>query len=120
MRHIERLQEPKKLADKHAAWHRLYDAERAQNPEKRPSSAKYAHKSIRNVLDACSYGKCFYCESKLRGVPSEVDHFIEVTIKPELAFTWDNLYLSCSNCNDKADHNAIPVDTALDPCRDSD
>ena len=67
-----------------------------------------------------SYGKCFYCETKSSGINKEVDHFIEVAIDSSKAYTWDNLYLACNNCNDKLDNNAIPVNEVLNPCIDSD
>ncbi|MDE6243214.1 MAG: HNH endonuclease, partial [Muribaculaceae bacterium] len=52
--------------------------------------------------------------------PKEVDHYIEVAVDPAKAYDWDNLYLSCLNCNDKLPHNDIPVTDALNPCVDSD
>lgn len=120
MRHIERLPEPAILKEKHDEWQEKFDKAKKKNSKARPDSSKYGNPKIRKNLEDSSYGKCFYCESKLSGASKEIDHFIEVTINPKMAYTWANLYLSCSNCNDKADHNAIPVDTALDPCWDSD
>ena len=52
--------------------------------------------------------------------PKEIDHHIEVSLRKDLAFTWTNLYLSCDNCNGKVSHDTIPVETALDPCRNND
>jgi hypothetical protein len=47
----------------------------------------------------------------------EVEHYIEVAEKPELVFTWENLYLSCSECNGgKLPNTTIPVSDCLDPC----
>jgi HNH endonuclease len=67
-----------------------------------------------------SFCKCFYCESKLNDKPKEVDHHIEVSVQRELSFTWENLYLCCDNCNNKLNHDAIPIHEALDPCRNND
>ena len=120
MRHIERLPEPAILKTKHQEWQKKFDERRAVDEKARPDSTKYAHKEIKDTLYTMSYGKCFYCESKLTGVNKEVDHFIEIAIDPALAYDWENLYLACSNCNDKMDHRAIAVTAALDPCRDSD
>ncbi len=67
-----------------------------------------------------SYHKCFYCEIKL-AADSEVDHYIEVAEEPQLAFDWDNLYLSCSACNrKKLSNKAVPVVECIDPCGDDD
>lgn len=120
MRHIDRLPKPAILRDKQAEWQEKYEAKLATDPHARPESNKYAHKEIKDALYAMSYGKCFYCETKLSGGNKEVDHFIEVAIDHSKAYEWENLYLACSNCNDKVDHEAIPVTEALDPCRDSD
>lgn len=120
MRHIDRLLEPEILSRKHEWWQQQFDERRAANPKYRPDASKYGNKQIREVLDACSHGKCFYCESKLKGELKEIDHLKEVAIAPELAFTWTNLYLSCHHCNDKIDHNGIPVEEVLDPCSATD
>lgn len=120
MRHIDRLPIPQVLSRKQMEWQEKFEQKLAVNPRFRPDSSKYGHKEIRQQLKSCSFNKCFYCESKLSGVPREIDHFIEVSIDPSLAYEWTNLYLSCSNCNDKLDHNAIPVTDALNPCIDSD
>ena len=119
MRHIERLSEPAILKEKQAEWQEKYEAKLAVDSHARPDNSKYAHKEIKDTLYAMSYGKCFYCESKLSGGNKEVDHFVEVAIDHSKAYEWDNLYLSCTNCNDKIDHEAIPVTDALDPCSDS-
>lgn len=120
MRHIKRLPKPTILKEKQGEWQAKYDAKLAIDPQARPDNSKYAHKEIKDALYAMSYGKCFYCETKLNGGNKEVDHFIEVSIDHSKAYEWENLYLSCTNCNDKIDHQGIPVTEALDPCRDSD
>lgn len=120
MRHIDRLPEPDILVKKHDEWQAKYDAKREADPSARPDSSKYGNPKIRERLKDCSYGKCFYCESKLGGMLNEIDHFKEVSIAPDLAYTWDNLYLSCSNCNDKINHDIIQIEAVLDPCKDSD
>ena len=111
---------PAILRDKQAEWQEKYEEKLEENPKARPDNSKYAHKDIKDTLYAMSYGKCFYCETKLSGGNKEVDHFIEVSIDHSKAYEWENLYLACSNCNDKLDHETIPVSEALDPCRDSD
>ncbi len=120
MRHIDRFSEPDIFVKKRDEWQAQYDAKRKVNPSARPDSSKYGNPKIRERLNDCSYGKCFYCESKLGGMLKEIDHFKEVSIAPDLAYTWNNLYLSCSNCNDKISHDIIPIEAVLDPCMDSD
>lgn len=120
MRHIDRLPCPDILARKQAEWQRKYEEKLEGNPKARPNSNKYAHKDIREQLRAMSHGKCFYCESPLTDTPKEVDHQVEVSVDASKAYEWDNLCLTCLNCNDKVADDVIPVTAALDPCRDSD
>lgn len=120
MRHINRLPVPRILKNKQKEWQTLYENKLINNPKARPDSNKYGNKGIRDQLNSCSYNKCFYCESTLKGTIKEIDHHIEVVIDTSLAYEWNNLYLSCSECNDKLDHNTIPVTDILDPCVDSD
>ena len=120
MRHIDRLPIPQILAEKQDAWQEKFNEKRAKNPKARPESNKYGHPQIRERLNRCSYGKCFYGETILNNDMQEIDHFKEVALAPELAYAWENLYLSCHKCNDKIAHDAIPVEKVLDPCKDSD
>lgn len=120
MRHIDRLPEPQILSKKKEEWQCKFEQKLARNPKVRPDASKYGHEEIRQQLNSCSFNKCFYCESLLVCSNQEIDHYIEVAIEPSLAFEWTNLYLSCSNCNDKLDHNSIPVTNVLNPCVDTD
>lgn len=120
MRHIDRLPKPQILAEKQDTWQEKFNEKRAENPKARPDSNKYGHPQIRERLNSCSYGKCFYCETSIENDMQEIDHFKEVALAPELAYTWENLYLSCHKCNDKIAHDAIPIEKVLDPCKDSD
>ena len=120
MRHINRLDIPAKLESNKGKWDEAYRKKLDENPKARPDSSKYAHKDIRKQLMSMSYGKCFYCERMLKDEPKEVDHYVEVICDPNKAYEWTNLYMACTNCNDKVPHNKIPVTSALDPCTDSD
>jgi uncharacterized protein (TIGR02646 family) len=77
----------------------------------------YSHQDVKDVLQKVFKGKCAYCESKFLHVyPGDVEHFrpkAEITtlsglkIIPGyywLAADWDNLLLSCRNCNQKLKH----------------
>ena len=111
MIHLTRLPEPKILVQKKAEWLNKF----LQSGYARPSNTTYGHTEIRRDLDTISHHKCFYCERLLRGVPKEIDHYIEITCDRTEAFKWENLFLACSNCNDKIPHNVIPVGDALNP-----
>ena len=71
----------------------------------------------RNTLRAMSFRKCFYCERKLSESEDEIDHYIEVAESPEKAFHWENLCLSCRDCNrHKTPNSRISVSECLNPC----
>jgi 5-methylcytosine-specific restriction endonuclease McrA len=111
MRHLKRLPAPQILTDKKEEWtHRFL-----QSNKPRPDSSKYAHDEIRSTLNAMSFHKCFYCERKLKGIPQEVDHYVEVAEAREKAFEWENLCLACSDCNKKLPNRSIPNQATLDP-----
>jgi uncharacterized protein (TIGR02646 family) len=116
MRAIVRLPEPQILVEKKADWLATFLA----SGKARPDSSKYGHNSIRTDLNSMSFHKCFYCETKLKGAPKEVDHHVEVSVDRNLAFEWTNLYLSCNNCNRKIPHNTISIVDTLNPCLNSD
>ena len=116
MRHIERCNKPDVLERNADRWLQDFKASGAA----RPDNSKYAHPQVRDYLKNMSHCKCFYCENPLKGIPSEVDHHIEVSVDPDKSFDWDNLYLSCHNCNHKQNEFCIPSVETLDPCSDSD
>lgn len=80
----------------------------------------YSDRTVKEALITLFKGKCAYCESKFLHVYSgDVEHFrpkgkIEEANpqKPGyywLAADWDNLYLSCRNCNQTLKHDVYGV-----------
>lgn len=118
MIHLDRLSKPEILARKEKEWTDKFIA----SGKARPDNSKYGHSQILNALTSISFHKCFYCERKLKGVSKEVEHFIEISDPKgkELAFDWNNLYLSCKNCNGKLKNTDIPVSEVLNPFANSD
>ena len=116
MRFLQRLAKPSILEEKEEIWRKNF----VDSSKKRPDNSKYAHAQIRDTLNSMSFHKCFYCERRLKGVAQEIDHFIEVAERRDLAYDWDNLYLACDNCNNKLPNRTISTTDALDPCRDTD
>ena len=65
-------------------------------------------KKLKEPLQECSHGKCWYCESRETTAPGDVDHFRpknEVEECPNhpgywwLAFDWTNYRYACELCN---------------------
>ncbi len=116
MRHLERLPKPNILTRKEQEW----TAKFVESENIRPDNSKYGHKDIVADLNSISFHKCFYSEQKLKGIPKEIDHHIEVAERKDLAYDWDNLYLSSTICNNKLPNKTISVDDVLNPFVNSD
>ena len=114
---LTRPNEPDVLADNRETWLAKLLEKRSTAPGERPPGSQYAHAKIVHVLEGMSFKKCFYCESKPE--KRTVDHYVEVTERPELAFVWTNLYLSCQDCQRKRTNKDMPASDCLDPCDSS-
>lgn len=112
MRPIIKRSKPDILIAKENEWLQRFLA----TGKDRPHNSQYGHHEIQTALYSSSYNKCYYCERELLHIPSEIDHFIEVSENKRLAFKWENLYLSCGNCNDKLPNRDFPVNSVIDPC----
>ncbi len=113
---IERLPEPEVLAANNERWTAVF-LKRYAEGARRPDSRQYGHERVREVLRACTYEKCSYCECKPSRSEEQVDHFTEVATDPKRAFDWENLYLACAGCNNaKLRDDTIAPNEILDPC----
>lgn len=73
----------------------------------------YGHKAVKEALKTDQYGKCCFCEGKFEAYASgDIEHYQpkgavkqrkdSETLYPGyywLAYSWENLYYSCSICN---------------------
>ncbi len=83
----------------------------------------YGHQTVKQALILMQHGKCCYCESKIKHIcPGDVEHYRpkaeyrqqhnDAIQKPGyywLAYTWDNLLLSCERCNRQYKKNLFPL-----------
>lgn len=60
---------------------------------------RYKYKDIKEKLSDIYNDKCAYCETRERRL--QVEHFRPKSKYYWLAYSWDNLLLSCSACNSK-------------------
>ncbi len=73
--------------------------------EENISSAKYIEKklykvgSVQKKLKDIYHLKCAYCEQKLLDAPKHIEHYRPKDTYYWLAYSWDNLLLSCGSCN---------------------
>ena len=69
-------------------------------------SKKYNDKSnlykvadVQNELAKIYYFKCAYCEKDIRNEDKHIEHYRPKSRYYWLAYSWDNLLLSCGKCN---------------------
>ncbi len=86
------------------------------------SSSIYTHESVKQELIAAQHGKCCFCE-RLIGTDGDIEHFRPKLAYKQaagkalqrpgyywLAYEWDNLYLSCTGCNQRHKQNLFPLE----------
>ena len=84
-------------------------------------AAIYGGETVKNALIKAQHGKCCFCERKT-GKDGDVEHFRPKAgcrqtskgplLRPGyywLAYDWDNLFLSCSACNQRHKRNFFPL-----------
>lgn len=63
------------------------------------SKNRYKVKSVQEKLKEIYHRKCAYCEKKLLDSPKHIEHYRPKSTYYWLAYSWDNLLLSCGECN---------------------
>lgn len=80
--------------------------------EKLKASGSYRHEEVLKLLIKDFYNKCYICEYK-KPTTLNIEHFIPHRNNIDLKFNWENLFLSCSHCNniksDKYDRILNPI-----------
>lgn len=121
---VTRSQKHAILARKEQVW--LAALRRAvTDAEKENAVNKYRHAQIKDALESLFYGKCAYCESKIKQVAyPQIEHYRPKSKFPDLTFEWENLLLACSVCN-STEHKGNNFPAASDkgpyinPCIDN-
>lgn len=85
------------------------------------SSGIYGDSSVKTALISAQHKKCCFCE-RLIGEDGDVEHFRPKSAYCQhrgeklqcpgyywLAYDWNNLYLSCSSCNQRQKRNLFPL-----------
>ncbi len=103
---VLRAAKPQSLVDNAATWEQEYLVARQEevlNPsvantkKRKKNEQKYKQRDVKTALSAMFYDKCAFCERK-KDYP-EIEHFYPKTTFPEKCFEWENLILSCKQCN---------------------
>lgn len=105
---IARTPEPAILVAHKAAWLVGLQAAKAASAVSGDKSEfkrwqkKYGHRTVKKDLEAMCHSKCSYCESPIAVVTyGDIEHFRPKSRFIGLTYSWDNLLLSCSKCNNK-------------------
>lgn len=82
----------------------------------------YSRPTVKNALMKSHHSKCCYCEQRRRQSELAVEHFRPRTAAKQirngvpiypgyfwLAYSWDNLYLSCAECNGRFKSCLFPL-----------
>ena len=74
--------------------------------DKNISSSQYSDEknlykagSVQKKLNEIYHLKCAYCEKNLLDAPKHIEHYRPKDTYYWLAYSWDNLLLSCGSCN---------------------
>lgn len=103
MRKIRKLKKPQVLVINAAKWTQEYCACLAtgQEPNKEIAT-RYNEPTIKTTLEKETYGKCAYCESKIKHITyGDIEHILpkNKNARPDLYVEWSNLTLACEQCN---------------------
>jgi uncharacterized protein (TIGR02646 family) len=94
---------PQILKDNADKWTKEYLDCLDNNQEPTDTIAhRYNNKGIKQLLEQETYGKCAYCESKLKHIEfGDIEHILPKNKKarPDLYVEWSNLTLACEVCN---------------------
>lgn len=94
---------PQALIDHAASWTRDLLASIQRNDGTYDDFVKeYNKPAIKRALEAETYGKCMYCEGRIKALGyNHIEHIKpkDRTKYPELTFEWENLGIACNVCN---------------------
>ena len=124
---VEGKEKQKQLCDLYSENPSLYEtgtkktkAEKQTIKKFEFASSIYGHPTVKQALIEAQYQKCCFCESKI-GIDGDIEHFRPKGAYKQgrslhypgyywLAYEWDNLYLSCTGCNQRQKQNHFPLE----------
>jgi hypothetical protein len=119
---IRPTQSPASLQTENIKNHLDRLAQWEQNPigDKPKSTASYRESDLIQAFDTCFFKKCYLTERQAYSSwEMDVEHFIPQNERPELRYTWTNLYPADAYAN-QMKPKKTPNGGYLDPCSPSD
>jgi len=109
MRKLSKSPIPQVLLNEKEAWEAAYDANPSDTNRNRYRKIKA------DLMEECG-AKCVYCESKVgHNCPGDIDHKLPVTRHRAGLFDWNNMTISCNECNKRKSDYCDPSLPFLDP-----
>ena len=125
---IDGKEKQKELCDLYSQNPSLYETGTKKTKAEKKSIQKFNFASfiygdpiVKQELSKAQHKKCCFCESKI-GSDGDVEHFrpkgaykqkLQQSLQHPgyywLAYEWDNLYLSCTGCNQRYKQNLFPL-----------
>jgi uncharacterized protein (TIGR02646 family) len=102
MMKIERPESPQWLEENWEGWGRQWQA-KLENPTKKNDWHWYKYQNqkinilLLPLLSAMTKHHCSYCDKRPIGVET-IDHFKPKTLAPLESYKWENLFISCYDC----------------------
>lgn len=98
---LNKLPEPRVLQDNKTRWTQEYkDAKAAKVSDLSFYKYRYRDPQVKSQIVSETSEKCAYCESKIRHIsPGDIEHIKPVAEFDDEIFKWENLTLSCQECN---------------------
>jgi HNH endonuclease len=91
---------PDILVRRGEAWSTEYLRRLEAGGVRRDLPAYHRHAAVKTALRVESRDKCMYCESLVSHAQyGDIDHYVPVSVRPDLVVSWVNLGFSCERCN---------------------
>lgn len=97
------MKKPQVLVDFAEQWTKEYlDCLQREEKPSETIAQRYNNKTIKDTLEKETFGKCAYCESKIKHIEfGDIEHILpkRKDARPDLYVEWSNLTLACEVCN---------------------
>jgi uncharacterized protein (TIGR02646 family) len=122
MRAFTRNPAPQWFLDNCTRWSSRYaqkrrDASKKDDFQWATYNKQKVNKRIEPILQAMTQNHCAFCDGyPIGALGAQIEHFEPVSLCPEKSYEWDNLFYSCTNCNnhkkDRFDANLLKPDAS--------